>query len=100
MVWCDFTSQLNKIVEQILYFDGSAWGDTFKYITENDDWSFETVNSPGEDRIVKASTTITSKGYLTPEFAGDKNTMQKGISVTKVVVGETIVTDINNLPRK
>jgi len=99
-IWADYTSQLNHIIEQILYFTGQAWGDTYKFTTNTDSFSFTTTNTSGEDRLVQATTTLVSKAYLLPEDAAGESNMKKQISVSKIVVDERTISNINNIPKK
>ena len=53
IVWCDFMEDLNKVVEQIIYFQGGAFGERYKFQIKGESYSFDTTNGVGEERIVK-----------------------------------------------
>ena len=53
IVWCDFMEDLNKLVEQIIYFQGGAFGDRYKFQIKGESYSFETTNGVGEETIRK-----------------------------------------------
>jgi len=84
VVWAEYVEQLNHIIEQIMLTGGYAWGTTWKFITLVQDYTFETVSTPGEDRLVRATIPITVKGSLLMEYEGHKSTIQKQYSIKKV----------------
>ena len=76
--------QLNKVVEQIIFFQGRSFGDRFKFQIKGDGYNFETITDAGDDRIVRASITLVSKAYIVPEFAGMNPNNRKVYSVGKI----------------
>ncbi len=84
LLWCTYTDQMNSVIEQIMPTGGFAWGTTWKFATYLDDYSFETVNMPGEDRLVRATIPLRTKATLLIEQELHKNTMKKQLSVKKV----------------
>jgi len=83
-IWCDYMEQLNKVVEQIIFFQGRSFGDRFKFQIKGDGYNFETITDAGDDRIVRASITLVSKAYIVPEFAGMNPNNRKIYSVGKI----------------
>ena len=55
ILWTEYTEQMNSVVEQIMPTGGFAWGTTWKFPTYISDYTFETTNMSGEDRIVRAT---------------------------------------------
>ena len=45
---------LNKVVEQIIYFQGGVFGQRYKFQIKGESYSFDTTNGVGEERIVRA----------------------------------------------
>ena len=45
LIWCEYTEQLNSIVEDIMPVGGFAWGTSWKFNTYVGDYSFETMNN-------------------------------------------------------
>jgi HrpA-like RNA helicase len=88
VVWCDYMEQVNKIVEQIVFFQGRSFGDRYKFVIKGDSYSFETISEMGQDRITKASINLTAKAYIVPEYAAMSNNTKRRISVGKVSWGE------------
>jgi hypothetical protein len=84
--WTNNISQINEIVEQIIWFDGKAFGDTFKFITYIEAPSFETTNNTGEDRMVKATMGIRVKAHLLSTKGPNAPSMYKLNPVNKVIV--------------
>jgi hypothetical protein len=86
MLWCDFTTQMNELVDQILPYGRFAWGnEENRYETAIGSVSFETVNAVGEDRLVRATIPLTVKGTLLSAQETRRETIQKMYSVKKVV---------------
>ena len=86
IVWTEFIEQMNDLVEQIMFFNGTAFGDTQKYPTMISSPSFELSNEIGSDRFVKTTFEFTVKAYLINEDARNRPTVQKIIPSNKVVI--------------
>jgi len=84
LVWCEYTEQLNSIIEQIMPLNGFAWGTTWKFPVMIQDYSFETINAIGEDRIVRATLPMNTKGTLLMPFELRTSNFQKRFSVKKI----------------
>lgn len=89
IIWCEYMEQVNKIVEQIIYFQGRSFGDRYKFVIKADSYSFETTTSVTEDRITRANITLTAKAYIVPEYAGMVNNTKRRFSVGKVSWGNS-----------
>jgi hypothetical protein len=89
VVWCDYMEQVNKIVEQIVFFQGRSFGDRYKFVIKGDSYAFETISEMGQDRITKASINLTAKAYIVPEYAAVTNNTKRRISIGKVSWGES-----------
>lgn len=85
MLWCDFTEQMNNLVDQILPYSRFAWGnEANRFSTSLGQVSFETVNTIGEDRLVRATIPLTVLGTLLSEQEVRRSTLRKAYSVKKV----------------
>ena len=97
MLWCDFTTQMNDLVDQIMPYGRFAWGnENNKFATSLGSFSFETVNTVGEDRLVRATIPLTVMGTLLSEQETRKSTIKKMYSVKKVVF-QTVIDVDNNI---
>lgn len=85
IIWCDFMADLNKLVEQIIYFQGGSFGQRYKFQIKGESYTFETTNGVGEERIVKCNMTLMSKAYLVPEHKGQVVNTQKSFGTSKIV---------------
>jgi len=91
LIWTDFTTQMNSLVEQIMPYGTFAWGNEFnKYKTYIRTLSFETVNTVGDDRIIRCTIPLTVNGTLMAEQEYRKSTVQKRYS-TKILSWDTIL---------
>ena len=88
IVWCDYMEQVNKVVEQIVFFQGRSFGERYKFVIKGDSYSFETIAEMGQDRITKATISLIAKAYIEPEFVGLNNNTKRTISVGKAVFTE------------
>ena len=97
MLWCDFTTQMNEVIDQILPYGRFAWGnESNKFATSLGSVSFETVNTTGEDRLVRATIPLTVMGTLLSEHETRISTIKKMYSVKKVVF-QTVIDIDNNI---
>ena len=77
---------LNKIVEQVVYFQGRAFGQRYKFQIKGESYSFETTNGVGEERLVRSNVTLTAKAYIVPEDRGKRTiNHQKAFGTSKIV---------------
>ena len=96
MLWCDFTTQMNELVDQILPYGRFAWGnEQNRYETIIGNVSFETVNTVGEDRLVRAIIPLTVYGTLLSEHETKISTLKKMYSVKKLVFQTVVDIDGN-----
>ena len=96
MVWCDFTTQLNSLVDQILPYGRFSWGNEGnKFPTAIGSINFETVNTVGEDRLVRATIPLTVQGTLLSAQEARKSTLQKMYSVKKLTFEQVIDVDVD-----
>jgi hypothetical protein len=96
MLWCDFSSQLNELIDQILPYGRFSWGNEGnKFPTAIGQASFETVNTVGEDRLVRATIPLTVQATLLSEQEARMSTVKKMYSVKKVVFETAIDVGIN-----
>lgn len=85
LLWCNFTEQLNEMIDQILPYGRFAWGnEDNKFTTTIGSISFETVNTIGEDRLVRATIPLTVLGTLLSEQEARRSTLKKMYAVKKV----------------
>ena len=99
MVWTEYQEQLNTLVEQFQFHDGFAWGETFKFQCQLDGVSFNIINTPGEDRLVRATIGVRTKASLSLPFEDYRSAIDKRVSVKRVVFGdEQISFDTPNNP--
>lgn len=85
MIWCDFTTQINEMIDQIMPYGRFAWGNEGnKFATAIGSVTFETVNTIGEDRLVRATIPLTVQATLLSEQETRISTIKKMFSIKKV----------------
>lgn len=98
LIWTNNTIQLNEVIEQLMWFDGKAFGDAHKFITHIEPPTFESINSTGEDRIVRATMPMRTKAYILNTHGPNAPALYRLNPPNKVIVTVESVVDINNLP--
>ena len=98
-IWCEYIEQLNKVVEEIMPTGGFAWGDTWKFNTYIADYTFDTLNETGQDRVVRATLPLTVKATLLMPFELHQSTFNKAYSVKRVTFSneETAANDASQM---
>lgn len=84
LIWTELQIQMNSIVEQIVPQDRMPWGDVFQFVTKIGDYSFETLNNTGEDRIIRSTIPIEVEGILQAEYELKESTIKKAHSIKRV----------------
>lgn len=85
MMWCDFTTQINDLVDQLIPYGRFSWGnEANRFPATIGSINFETVNTVGEDRLVRATIPLTVDGTLLSGQEARKSTLQKMYSVKKL----------------
>jgi hypothetical protein len=87
LIWTEYTDQMNSIIEQVMPLNGFAWGTTWKFPTFISDYSFESINTIGEDRIVRASLPLTVKGTMLMPYELRVSNLRKMYSIKKITFG-------------
>jgi len=86
LLWTSLVEQMNTLIENIIPTSNFAWGDELKFITVVGDIGLETVNTPGEERLVRANIPLTVDAKLLNEFELKKSTVEKAFTLKRVVV--------------
>lgn len=97
IVWCEYQSQLNYLVEQFVYYSGQSFGEKnfFKFSTNMDSVALEDNNTTGQDRVVRASFQITVHAYLLPKEVAGEVTTRRIVAPNKVNFASEAFRDIN-----
>lgn len=85
IIWTNYTFQMNEIIEQLLWFDGKAFGDTYKFITHVESPTPDQTNTIGEDRLVKTTISLRTKAYILNPTGPNAPAMNKLVSVNKII---------------
>ena len=87
VIWTSYVEQMNKIVEQIIYSEGSYWGEDgkYKFRTQIDNYTDASEINVNQERIIKTTFSVTLNGYLLPEEFGEKVVTEKEFTPKRVV---------------
>jgi len=99
VVWTSYTEQMNKIIEKIIFSEGSYWGEDgkFKFRTTIDSYTDASEMSVNSERIIKTNFTVTLKGYLIPEEFNNVVTTQKHLTPKRILMGDDVSVSLTNL---
>ena len=101
LIWTEYTDQMNAIIEQIMPLNGYAWGTTWKFPTTISDYTFDTVNTTGEDRLVRASMPLSVQATMLMASELRVANLRKMYSIKKITFGnetEAFKPEIDNPP--
>ncbi len=85
-IWTSYTEQMNTLIEQINYSDGSYWGEPGKFKFRVTVESFDDVSEVGtEERVIKTTFNFGFRGYLLPERFNDEITTKRYLTPKRLV---------------
>jgi hypothetical protein len=89
ILWTEYQSQLNHIIENFVYYGGKSFGDKnfFKFATMIDSLTMEDSNTTGQDRLVRANFQLTVHGYLLPKNIATEVTTKRVVGPNKIAFG-------------
>ena len=96
VIWTSFITQMNKIVEQMNYWEGSYWGDDdkFKFKAKIDSFDQSVDVDTDKGRLVRSNFSLELKGYLIPEVANDLLTTQKEFTKQQIILDTETEVDV------
>jgi hypothetical protein len=100
ILWTDFMSQNNKLVEAIEYASDSYWGDKEKNLFQVVVNQIQNVNElqVGEDRLVRATFDFQLAGYLLPDtFKRETQAVHKQFTPSEIVITTETVRTMDDL---
>ena len=104
IVYTEFLTQMNSIIEAVSYGEGTYWGDKNKYMVRAkiDDFPSTVELEIGKDRVVKSEFQITINGHIIPNNIQQQAAIgsNKAYSVAQISFGESVVTDINDVDKR
>lgn len=105
IIWTDYVEGMNKIVESVLYSEGSYWGDVekFKFRTKIDSFTNTTDLLQDADRTVRTSFQLTLFGYIIPDVMArelSKKQSEKSYDVRQIVIETDTEPDVRKLQKK
>ena len=99
VIWTSYTEQMNKIVEKIIWSEGSYWGEDgkFKFRTQIDNYSDASEVSVNSERLIRTNFSVTLNGYLIPEEFNKVLTTQKTLTPKRILIGDDVSVNLTNL---
>ena len=99
VVWTSYTEQMNRIIEKIIWSEGSYWGEDgkFKFRTNIDNYTDASEYTVNSERIIKTNFSVTLKGYLIPEEFNGVVTTQKALTPKRILIGDDVSVNLTDL---
>ena len=100
IMWTDFMTQNNKLVEAIEYVSDAYWGNKERYLFQTNVDSITNVNElqVGDDRLVRATFNFKLAGYLIPDtFKKETQARTKQFTPSEIVITSETVKNIDDL---
>lgn len=96
-IWCEYQTQLNELIETMVYYQGQSFGDkhSYKFRSYVDEYSIENTTDIAEDRVVSATFNIMTYGYLVRQQVYGEVVTKKRLSNKKIVFDQEIVSDLD-----
>ncbi len=99
VVWTSYTEQMNKIIERIIWSEGSYWGEDgkFKFRTTIDNYTDASEFTVNSERLIRTNFSVTLKGYLIPEEFNNIVTTQKSLTPKRILIGDDVSVNLTKL---
>ena len=95
IMWTNFVSQMDKLIEAVNFASNSYWGDParFQFLTTIDSFQDNLEYETGEDRLVRTNFSMVLKGYLIPDSVNAylAQLSNKTFSVCKILFTTEVV---------
>ena len=97
IIWTEYQTQLNAIVEQFVYYSGQTFGEKnfFRFASMLESLSMEDSNTTGQDRLVRANFQLVIHAYLLPKDIAGETTTRRVIAPNKINFTSEAFKDIN-----
>lgn len=95
--WCEYQSQLNDLIETMIFFEGQSFGDknNYKFRSYANNYTIENLPNINDDRVVRATFNIETYGYLVKESVTGEVVSKRRLSTKRIVFNEEIVSEID-----
>ena len=99
IVWTSYTEQMNRIIEKIIWSEGSYWGEDgkFKFRTSIDNYTDASEFTVNSERLIRTNFSVTLKGYLIPEEFNNVVTTQKHLTPKRILIGDDVSVNLTDL---
>tara|TARA_R110002049_G_scaffold63509_2_gene168815 strand:- start:1592 stop:3283 length:1692 start_codon:yes stop_codon:yes gene_type:complete len=93
-IWTSYIEQMNKIIEKIMYSEGSYWGEPGKMRFRTQIESYTDASEMEAERLIKTTFTVNLFGYILPESYNNYTTTQKYLTPKKIIMRENADTTL------
>ena len=93
-IWTSYIEQMNKIIEKIMYSEGSYWGEPGKMRFRTQIESYTDASEMEAERLIKTTFTVNLFGYILPESYNNYATTQKYLTPKKIIMRENADTTL------
>ena len=93
-IFTSYIEQMNKIIEKVMYSEGSYWGEPGKMRFRTQIESYSDASEFENERLIKTTFTVNLFGYILPETYNNYTTTQKYLTPKKIIMREGADTKI------
>ena len=93
-IFTSYIEQMNKIIEKIMYSEGSYWGEPGMMRFRTQIESYTDASEMEAERLIKTTFTVNLFGYILPETYNNYTTTQKYLTPKKIIMREGADTKI------
>ena len=102
VLWCEYQSQLNNLLESFVYYSGQSFGEKnfFRFASAIENLNMEDTNTTGQDRIVRANFQLVIHACLLPKEIAGEITTKRVVAPNRVTFNTETSRDINGAIRE
>jgi hypothetical protein len=93
-IFTSYIEQMNKIIEKVMYSEGSYWGEPGKMRFRTQIERYSDASEFENERLIKTTFTVNLFGYILPETYNNYTTTQKYLTPKKIIMREGADTKI------
>lgn len=97
--WCEYQSQLNDLIETMIFYEGQSFGDknNYKFRSYANEYSIDNIPNVSDDRLVRATFNIETYGYLVKNSVYGEVISKRRLPTKGIVFEEKTVSNIGSV---
>ncbi len=97
--WCEYQSQLNDLIETMIFYEGQSFGDknNYKFRSYANEYSIDNIPNINDDRLVRATFNVETYGYLVKNSVHGEVVSKRRLPIKAISFEEKTVSNINQI---